>query len=100
MRTYRITQRQREALHWLSLGFTTTGVARQLGVKPSTARTLLKHVYRRFEVHSAAEAVRVGFETGLLEPRVDVRGEVARRYAARRGQPAPPDRGVPGPDTA
>lgn len=64
-----VTTRQAEVLYWLSLGFTVNGVARQLGVKPNTVLTLRRNLYRRLRVNNVAEAVRVGFELGLLTAR-------------------------------
>lgn len=110
-RVYRVTPRQLQALYWLSFGRTVRMVGNELGVTENTARTLLRGLYRNLDVSTAAEAVRVGFETGLLAPRVDRIGAVVGRpsggspvdpigYAAHRGQPAPPDLGVPRADRA
>lgn len=65
----RVTQRQCEVLYWLSLGLTIDVIAKQLGIKPSSVSTLRKCLYRRLDVGNVAEAVRVGFELGLLTPR-------------------------------
>lgn len=110
-RVYRVTPRQSETLYWLSLGRTVRMVGNELGVTENTVRTLLRGLYRNLDVGTAAEAVRVGFETGLLAPRVDRIGAVVGYpngdspadpigYAAHRGQPAPPDLGVPRADRA
>lgn len=65
----RVTVRQVEVLRLLSLGLTIDAVAARLGVTPHTAATLRRMLYRRLRVGNVAEAVRVGFELGLLTSR-------------------------------
>lgn len=64
-----VTARQREVLYWLSLGLTIDAVAGKLDVTSHTAATLRRMLYRRLRVTNVAEAVRVGFELGLLTAR-------------------------------
>jgi DNA-binding CsgD family transcriptional regulator len=108
-RIYRITPRQHEVLFWLSFGLTVRAIGGKLSVSENTARTLMRGLYRNLDVGTSAEAIRVGFETGLLSPRVERVGAVVARpstspgnhgYADVRGQPTPEDLGVPGTERA
>lgn len=62
----RVTPREREVLALLSLGGTTTGIAEQLGVSPSTVRTHIEHMRRRFGVSTRAGLVGRGHQLGLI----------------------------------
>lgn len=84
-----LTRRQAELLYWLSLGLQLPDVSDVMGgISYHTAKTIARHLYRRMRVRNAAEAVRVGFESGLLTPRASagLEGHVAD---GRRGN-APP----------
>lgn len=78
-RVYRVTPRQHETLYWLSFGLTVREVGGKLGVTENTARSLIRGLYRNLDVSNLAEATRVGFETGLLAPRVQRVGQVVGR---------------------
>jgi two-component system nitrate/nitrite response regulator NarL len=61
----RLTQREREVLHRLVWAEDTVGIARSLGVAPSTARTHLQNVLLKLGVHSRLEAVALVVGAGM-----------------------------------
>lgn len=86
-----LTRRQNEVLYWLSRGRQLTDVSDVLGgISYSTIKTIARTLYRRLNVRTAAEAVRVGFEVGLLTPRLTDPPTVGV-VADRRRVTAPPD---------
>jgi DNA-binding CsgD family transcriptional regulator len=78
-RVYRVTRRQREALHLISIGLTVAQAGRQLGITENSVKSLLRNLYKKLNVGTGTEAVRIGFETGLLTPRVERIAEVVAR---------------------
>jgi DNA-binding CsgD family transcriptional regulator len=64
-----VTRRQLEILGYVSRGLTRVEIADQLGMALDTTKTHVARLYRCLEVTNAPEAVRVGFERGLLVPR-------------------------------
>lgn len=73
-----VTSRQREVLDLVSRGLEREEIALVLGISIDTVKTQASRLYRRLDVHNAAEAVRVGFERGLLSPRDPVDPTVGR----------------------
>lgn len=64
-----VTPRQHEVLNLISRGLEYAEIGLVLGISLDTVKTQASRVYRRLDVHNAAEAVRVGFERGLLTAR-------------------------------
>lgn len=52
-----LTPREREVLHWLCLGATTSEIAEQLSISRITARNHVQHVLSKLGKHSRLEAV-------------------------------------------
>lgn len=68
-----LSPRQREILHLLSAGATTTAIAEQLSLSPHTVRNHTKAIFRAFGVHSRAELItrtRDRGADGLIDRRV------------------------------
>jgi DNA-binding CsgD family transcriptional regulator len=63
-----ITPRERATLALLSEGHSYEGAAANLAISINTIRNHVRRIYDKLAVHSKAEAVRKGFEHGLLEP--------------------------------
>lgn len=112
-----LTRRQAEVLYWLSLGVQLTDVGDVMGgISYNTAKTTSRALYRRMQVKNAAEAIRVGFETGILVARtgstiegqildgrrdnVPVRRVTVELSYPHGGQSAQEDQRIPGPDDA
>jgi len=53
----RLSDREREILHLLSLGRQNKEIVTQLGISPSTVATHIRRIYEKLQVHSRAEAV-------------------------------------------
>ena len=65
-----LTEREREVIEAIASGGTTTGIARELGIRPATVQTHVKNILRKLEVHSKVEAVGVAWRGGVA---LDVR---------------------------
>jgi DNA-binding NarL/FixJ family response regulator len=63
-----LSNREVETLHLLARGFTYAECADLLGISPHTVGTHVKHIYRKLEVSSRAEAVFEAASLGLLDP--------------------------------
>ena len=61
-----LTQRESEILHLLPTSLSTTEIATQLFVAPSTVRTHIKGIYGKLDVHERVAAVDRARELGLL----------------------------------
>ncbi|MBW7885975.1 MAG: tetratricopeptide repeat protein, partial [Caldilineaceae bacterium] len=61
-----LTTRERQVLRLLATGLSSTEVARELVISVSTARSYIKQIYRKLDVHSRAEAVDQGKSLGLI----------------------------------
>lgn len=62
-----LTHREREVLEGLVRGWSTTRLAAELGVRPSTARTHVQTLLDKLGVHSRLEAVTVAVRHRLVE---------------------------------
>lgn len=60
-----LTTREQDVLNHLVEDETEVKIAERLGVSPHTVRTHVKNLYRKLQVHSRAQAVRVAIEQGL-----------------------------------
>jgi two-component system, NarL family, nitrate/nitrite response regulator NarL len=60
-----LTEREREVIEAILAGGTTTGIALELGISPTTVRTHVKNILRKLGVHSTIEAVGVAWRAGL-----------------------------------
>jgi DNA-binding NarL/FixJ family response regulator len=63
------THRELEILAAVAQEGNQKDAARLLGVRPRTVHSRLADLYLRLDVHSAAAAVRVCYERGLLPPK-------------------------------
>lgn len=61
-----LTDRERDVLGLIVEGLTEDGIADRLFISPHTVRSHIKSLYRKLEVHSRAEVVRVAYERRLL----------------------------------
>jgi DNA-binding NarL/FixJ family response regulator len=62
-----LSLREVETLHLLARGFTYAECADLLGISPHTVGTHVKHIYRKLEVSSRAEAVFEASSLGILD---------------------------------
>ena len=60
------SERELEALRWLSTGASNKGIARHMGLSPNTVKTHLKRLFDKLEVGSRTEAVARARALGLL----------------------------------
>lgn len=60
-----LTPREQDVLTHLVEDVTEVEIADALGVSPHTVRTHVKNLYRKLQVHSRAQAVRIAVEQGL-----------------------------------
>lgn len=67
-----ITSREREVLHLISFGFTTSDIASSLFITYETAKTHRKNLLLKFGAKNAAVLVRQAFERGFLSIHNDV----------------------------
>ncbi|GAB5534678.1 MAG: response regulator transcription factor [Rubricoccaceae bacterium] len=63
--SFDLTKREQDVLNHLVEDDTEVRIAERLGVSPHTVRTHVKNLYRKLQVHSRAQAVRVAIEQGL-----------------------------------
>ena len=61
-----LTDRERDVLGLIVEGLTEDGIADRLYISPHTVRSHIKSLYRKLEVHSRAEVVRVAYERRLI----------------------------------
>ena len=61
-----LTDRERDVLDGIVEGLTEDGIADRLFISPHTVRSHIKSLYRKLEVHSRAEVVRVAYERRLI----------------------------------
>lgn len=54
--SYKLTQREKEILLWLTDGLNTKAIAVQMDISPGTVATHIKNIYEKMGVHSQAEA--------------------------------------------
>ena len=62
-----LSDREREVLRLLALGFTNQEIAKQLFISVRTAETHRAHVMQKLRLQSRAELVRYAIAHGLLE---------------------------------
>jgi DNA-binding NarL/FixJ family response regulator len=63
-----LSDREREVLRLLALGYTNQEIAKQLYISVRTAETHRAHIMRKLELSTRAELVRYAIEHGQLEP--------------------------------
>ena len=64
-----LTTREREVMDLMSTGATTAQIAKALVVSPETVDSHVRHILRKLDAHSRAEAVEIAEQSRLL-PRV------------------------------
>ena len=62
-----LSDRERDVLHLLALGYTNQEIAKQLFISVRTAETHRAHVMQKLRLASRAELVRYALAHGLLE---------------------------------
>lgn len=63
----RLTPRQYECLHWLSLGKTTVEIGIILGISHTTVRSHLGKIYTKLDVTNRTSAITKGFHLAILK---------------------------------
>jgi two-component system, NarL family, response regulator NreC len=63
-----LSDREREVLRLLALGYTNQEIAKQLYISVRTAETHRAHIMRKLQLSTRAELVRYAIEHGQLEP--------------------------------
>lgn len=63
-----LSEREREVLRLLALGYTNQEIAKQLYISVRTAETHRAHIMRKLQLATRAELVRYAIEHGQLEP--------------------------------
>lgn len=61
-----LTERERDVLHWISLGASNKVAAQKLSISPSTVRTHVESVFRKLECSTRAAATLKATQLGLL----------------------------------
>ena len=61
-----LSERELEVLRLLTTYLSSTEIAAELTIAPSTARSHIKHIYAKLDVHSRMDAVQRARELGLL----------------------------------
>jgi LuxR family maltose regulon positive regulatory protein len=61
-----LTEREQQVLRLLAADLSSTEVAEQLVISVSTARSYIKNIYRKLDVHSRDEALEKGRQFGLI----------------------------------
>lgn len=74
-----LTEREREVLSLVGLGFSNGEIAAQLAVSPATVKTHVGRVLSKVDARDRAELVMLAYETGLVRP--------PRRATAASGGP-------------
>ena len=64
----RITEREREVLALIALGYTTLEIAAKLCISEKTVETHRSHIGEKLDLHTRADLVRFALEHGLLKP--------------------------------
>lgn len=79
-----LTVRQLRSLDLTSQGFSATEIARTLGTTTGSITACMHRAYQKLGANSAAHAVRIALETGLIPaPEIGaLRAELTRVYAA------------------
>ena len=62
-----VTDREREILEIISLGFSTDEIASNLYLSSETIRTHRKSLLQKFKARNTAQLIRLAFEVGYLE---------------------------------
>ncbi len=62
-----LTEREKEILNYMSLGYTSKSTADELNISGHTVRRHIENIYRKLEVSNKAEALRAARLFGLLE---------------------------------
>jgi LuxR family maltose regulon positive regulatory protein len=61
-----LSEREKQVLRLLAVGLTSTEVAKELVISVSTARTHIKNLYRKLDVHKRIEAINKAKELALI----------------------------------
>ncbi len=62
-----VTDREREVLEMISLGFSTDEIASSLYLSFETIRTHRKSLLQKFQARNTAQLIRMAFEVGFLK---------------------------------
>jgi len=63
-----LTDREREILHLVASGLSTTDIAKRLTISPQTAKTHINRTMTKLQAHDRAQLVIIAYESGLLVP--------------------------------
>lgn len=64
----RLTSREKEVLHWISEGLTTSAIAAKLFISVQTVESHRYNLLQKFEVPNAVVLVKKAMELGLMQP--------------------------------
>ena len=63
-----LTERERELLRYVGLGWGNAEIGRELNLSPATVKTHLNRAMTKLGVHDRAQLVVLAYETGLVRP--------------------------------
>lgn len=78
-----LTQRQSEVFRLIAAGLTNEQIAEELEFGIDNAKINVRHIFQRIGASNRAEAVTIGFTSGLLDPddiaelREELKGKIA-----------------------
>jgi two-component system, NarL family, response regulator NreC len=61
-----LSKRERQVLMWLVQGYTSSGIARELGLSVKTVETYRSRIYKKVEVKDRADLMRYAISMGLI----------------------------------
>jgi DNA-binding CsgD family transcriptional regulator len=61
-----LTEREREVLEQVALGLRSKEIARRLTISGETVNAHVKSIYRKLQVHSRAQLVRMASQAGVF----------------------------------
>ena len=62
-----LSQREQQVLYYLAHGHEYNEISEMLGVSVNTVRMYVKQLYKKLDVHSSLQAVRIYWENRLLQ---------------------------------
>jgi two-component system NarL family response regulator len=63
-----LTDREREVLNYVALGFSSKETADELNLSPHTVRRHIEKIYEKLEVNSRSQAIQQGKRMGIVDP--------------------------------
>ncbi|MDE8703813.1 LuxR C-terminal-related transcriptional regulator, partial [Adlercreutzia equolifaciens] len=63
--TYLLSRRENEVMYYLSRGYKSSFIQQQLYISEGTAKTHIRHIYRKLDIHSQLELIHLIDEVEL-----------------------------------